>query len=299
MAQRLGGGREGKEDRSTPQSAYILHKKGSAIEAGEALCTGSLQRRPASAHSRCNRLSRSAIRGETALSTASFPENKQTSITLHNFTHWNRHFRHARGSTNGPIDRDFGPGHHAGPGVDIFQQPSCHPLAHGGVGPGLQIVFAIFVLRLTSARPCWRRRAARMKFLAYSFAGSGLVFGELGKQLSSLGMIFAFQVLPTIIFISAFFAVLYHYGVMQLIIRLIAKLMSRPWGSAARKAQRCCQHLHGPDRSAAHHPSVSLRRNKFRTHDHHDRGMAHVSGGIMAAYILYGVEAKHLLAPSS
>ena len=59
------------------------------------------------------------------------------------------------------------------------------------------------------------------RMLDYSFAGSQMVFGELGKQHSSFGSIFAFQVLPTIIFISALFAVLYHIGVMQIVIKVL------------------------------------------------------------------------------
>jgi CNT family concentrative nucleoside transporter len=68
------------------------------------------------------------------------------------------------------------------------------------------------------------------KLLAYAFAGSSFVFGDLGAQHSKIAgafgtNFFAFQVLPTIIFISAFFAVLYYLGVMQLIIRGFARAM--------------------------------------------------------------------------
>ena len=60
--------------------------------------------------------------------------------------------------------------------------------------------------------------------LSYAFAGSEFIFGEFGKQNSSYGSIVAFQVLPTIIFISALFAALYHLGIMQLVIRDAAAL---------------------------------------------------------------------------
>jgi CNT family concentrative nucleoside transporter len=78
------------------------------------------------------------------------------------------------------------------------------------------------------------------KMLACTFAGTKMVFGELGLPNSGAfgnllaqlpghsanqGAIFAFQVLPTIIFISAFFAVLYHIGVMQIVIRAMAWVM--------------------------------------------------------------------------
>lgn len=93
-------------------------------------------------------------------------------------------------------------------------------------GLSLQIVFALLVLEWTvGQRILSSVGAAITRMLAYSFAGSQMVFGDLGKQHSTYGMIFAFQVLPTIIFISALFAVLYHIGVMQLVIRVFARLM--------------------------------------------------------------------------
>jgi CNT family concentrative nucleoside transporter len=100
-------------------------------------------------------------------------------------------------------------------------------------GLGLQIVFAIFVLKVDAGRRLFQAAGAAVnRLLAYSFEGSKFVFGELGKQGSSLGFYFAFQVLPTIIFIAAFFAVLYHFGVMQFIIKQVAKLMTRVMGAS-------------------------------------------------------------------
>ena len=84
---------------------------------------------------------------------------------------------------------------------------------------GLQIVFAIFVLKVEFGRRLFAGAGNAVNhLLSYSFEGSKFVFGELGKQGSSMGFYFAFQVLPTIIFIAAFFAILYHFGVMQFII---------------------------------------------------------------------------------
>ena len=89
-----------------------------------------------------------------------------------------------------------------------------------GWGLGLQLTFAVFVLRADIGRRIFQMAGnAVNRLLSYAFAGSEFVFGDLGKQGSHLGFYFAFQVLPTVIFIAAFFAVLYHYGVMQFIIR--------------------------------------------------------------------------------
>src|SRR5260370_3857069 len=95
-------------------------------------------------------------------------------------------------------------------------------------GLGLQVVFAIFVLKIELGRILFQKAGdAVNRLLSYSFEGSKFVFGALGAQGSSMGLFFSFQVLPTVIFIAAFFAVLYHYGIMQFIIKLSAKVMTR------------------------------------------------------------------------
>jgi concentrative nucleoside transporter, CNT family len=94
-------------------------------------------------------------------------------------------------------------------------------------GLGLQLVFALFVLRLEFGRWLFQQAGDYVnRLLSYAYVGSEFVFGDLGKQGSHLGFYFAFQVLPTVIFIAAFFAILYHIGVMQLIIRLFAWVMT-------------------------------------------------------------------------
>jgi CNT family concentrative nucleoside transporter len=108
-------------------------------------------------------------------------------------------------------------------------------------------------------------------------------------------MIFAFQVLPTVIFISAFFAVLYYYGVMQFIIRQMARVMIRMGASGAESLDVAASIFMGQTEAPLTiRPYLpTLTRSELMTVM--TAGMAHVSGGIMGAYILYGVEAKHLL----
>ena len=160
----------------------------------------------------------------------------------------------------------------------------------------LQFVFALFVLRFSFGRNLleWAGNGVN-KFLQYSFAGSQMVFGELGRKGGQLGLIFAFQVLPTVIFISAFFAVLYHYGIMQFIIRQAAKVMIRMGASGAESLDVAASIFMGQTEAPLTiRPYLpSLTRSELMTVM--TAGMAHVSGGIMGAYILYGVEAKHLL----
>jgi concentrative nucleoside transporter, CNT family len=164
------------------------------------------------------------------------------------------------------------------------------------LGLVLQFLFAIFVLRFSFGRNLleWAGNGVD-KFLQYSFAGSQMVFGELGRKGGQFGLIFAFQVLPTVIFISAFFAVLYHYGVMQFIIRQMAKGMVRMGASGAESLDVAASIFMGQTEAPLTiRPYLpTLTRSELMTVM--TAGMAHVSGGIMGAYILYGVEAKHLL----
>ncbi len=164
-------------------------------------------------------------------------------------------------------------------------------------GLGLQITFAFFVLKFEFGRRLFQAAGnAVNKLLGYSYAGSEFVFGEVGKRSSSLGFIFAFQVLPTIIFIAAFFALLYYFGVMQVIIKMAAWVMTRVMGASGVESLNVAASIfmgqtEAPLTIRPFLPQVT--RSELMTIM--TSGMAHVSGGIMAAYIAFGIEAKHLL----
>jgi concentrative nucleoside transporter, CNT family len=164
-------------------------------------------------------------------------------------------------------------------------------------GLGLQFVFAVFVLRIDAGRQAFQKAGDVVnRLLSYAFAGSQFVFGELGKQGSHLGFYFAFQVLPTIIFIAAFFAVLYHYGVMQFIIKIAAWVMTRVMGASGAESLNVAASIFMGQTEAplTIRPFLpDLTRSELMTVM--TSGMAHVSGGIMAAYIAFGIEPKHLL----
>jgi concentrative nucleoside transporter, CNT family len=164
-------------------------------------------------------------------------------------------------------------------------------------GLGLQIAFALFVLKLDFGRMLFQKAGDAVKWLlGFSYPGSQFVFGDLGKQVSPLGFYFAFQVLPTIIFIAAFFAVLYHYGVMQFIIKQAARVMTRFMGASGAESLNVAASIFMGQTEAplTIRPFLpDLTRSELMTVM--TSGMAHVSGGIMAAYIAFGIEAKHLL----
>ena len=97
----------------------------------------------------------------------------------------------------------------------------------------MQIAFAFLVFHWTFGQQLFFRAGDGVnRLLGYAFAGSEFVFGELGRRNSSIGFIFAFQVLPTIIFIAALFALLYYLGVMQVIIRGRPGVMQRVMGAS-------------------------------------------------------------------
>jgi CNT family concentrative nucleoside transporter len=164
-------------------------------------------------------------------------------------------------------------------------------------GLGLQFAFAVFVLKVEIGRLIFQKAGNVVnKLLSYSYAGSYFVFGDLGKQGSPMGFYFAFQVLPTIIFIAAFFAVLYHFGVMQFIIRQAAKVMTRAMGASGAESLNVAASIFMGQTEAplTIRPFLpDLTRSELMTVM--TSGMAHVSGGIMAAYIAFGIDPKHLL----
>src|SRR6266404_6172403 len=167
-------------------------------------------------------------------------------------------------------------------------------------GFGLQLALGFFVLKLSiGGRIFGFLGNGANKLLSFSYAGSAFVFGDIGlpKELSRLGFSFAFQVLPTIIFIAAFFAVLYHLGIMQLIIRGAAWLMQRVMGASGAESLNVAASIFMCQTEAplTIRPFLpKLTKSELMTVM--TSGMAHVSGGIMAAYIkVGGAEAKHLL----
>src|ERR1700692_409830 len=164
-------------------------------------------------------------------------------------------------------------------------------------GLGLQFAFAVFVLRIDVGRRIFQYAGdAVNKLLSYAFVGSQFVFGDLGKQGSRLGFYFAFQVLPTVIFIAAFFAILYHYGIMQFIIKMAAWVMTRVMGASGAESLNVAASIFMGQTEAplTIRPFLpDLTRSELMTVM--TSGMAHVSGGIMAAYIAFGIEPKHLL----
>lgn len=178
-------------------------------------------------------------------------------------------------------------------------------------GLGLQILFALIVLKTTAGQRVFQTLGGWMnRLLDFAFVGSSMVFGPLGDKevwprimnqvLGAEGarysVIFAFQVLPTIIFIAALFAVLYYFGVMQVIVRLFAIVMRRVMrASGAESLNVAASIFMGQTEAPLTIRPYLPRMTESELMTVMTAGMAHISGGIMAAYILFGIEAQHLL----
>jgi CNT family concentrative nucleoside transporter len=178
-------------------------------------------------------------------------------------------------------------------------------------GLGLQVVFAIIVLKTSVGERVFTFLGVYItRLLGFAGVGSAFVFGALGDNAvwtrvmtGALGpdgaqsaSMFAFQVLPTIIFIAALFAILYYFGVMQFVVRIFAVVMHRVMkASGAESLNVAASIFMGQTEAPLTIRPYLPEMTQSELMTVMTSGMAHISGGIMAAYVLFGVEAKHLL----
>jgi CNT family concentrative nucleoside transporter len=162
----------------------------------------------------------------------------------------------------------------------------------------LQWGFALLVLRVPAGVRVLREAGAAVEsVLACALAGAEFVFGTpLVDRNGPAQFVFAFRVLPTVIFVAALFAVLYHLGVMQWVVRLFAVVMAWLMGTSGAESLNVAASLFLGQTEAplTIRPYLSkLTNSELLTVM--TSGMAHVSGGVMAAYFAYGVEPRHIL----
>lgn len=176
-------------------------------------------------------------------------------------------------------------------------------------GLGMQIVFAILVLKVDFVANIFDWISDKVvKFLNFSEAGAEFLFGGLVTDMDTFGYIFAFKVLPTIVFFSAFTSLLYYLGILQKIVKAFAWVMSKT------------MHLSGAESlAAAANIFIGQTEAPLVVKPYLDRmtksemlclmvgGMATIAGGVLAAFIAFlGGEsqaeqvifAKHLLTAS-
>lgn len=163
----------------------------------------------------------------------------------------------------------------------------------------IQIALGLIILKLPFGRQIFE--FARQLFtgiLDYTNEGSKFVFGGL-TDFNKVGFVFATMVLPTIIFMSSLMSVLYHLGIMQIVINFFAKIMVKTMGTSGAESLSCAANIFAGQTEAplVVKPFISkMTRSELLAMM--TGGMATVAGGVLAAYVGFGIDAGHLLAAS-
>jgi CNT family concentrative nucleoside transporter len=169
-------------------------------------------------------------------------------------------------------------------------------------GLGLQLLLALFILKLPFGRQCFEwMGAAVTTLLDFSKQGSTFVFGDLVTKMDRFGFIFCFQVLPAIIFVGSLMGIAYHVGIMQLIVTWTARLMVRTMKTSGAESLNAVGTVFVGQSEAPLliKPYIQgMTRSELNTIM--TSGMATIAGSVMAAYIgMLGSDwAPHLLAAS-
>jgi len=166
----------------------------------------------------------------------------------------------------------------------------------------LQLFFALIILKTEPGAVVFHSiEIYATKLLSFSKAGASFLFGKLGDQNSSLkpGFIFAFQVLPTIIFFSALMSILYHLKIMQWIIKGVAYVMQKTMKISGAESMAVAANAFIGQTEA---PLVIEPYIKHMTTSElmtlMTGGMATIAGSVLVAYVGLGVSAGHLVAAS-
>ncbi len=174
-------------------------------------------------------------------------------------------------------------------------------------GLGLQFAFALFILHTTAGRKTFdAAQAAFMALLECANKGSELVFGPLAKPAllneklgPGNGFIFVITVTATIILVSALSSLLYHYGILQRVVRGIAWVMQRLMGTSGSESLAAAANIFMGQTEA---PLVVKPYLKRMTQSELMAlmigGMATIAGGVLAAYVGFNISAGHLLTAS-
>ena len=179
-------------------------------------------------------------------------------------------------------------------------------------GLGLQFLFALLILRTPPGR--WVFEAAKSfieKVLALSDQGAGFIFGKLANgsavnyvdaatgDPAAIGMVFAFQILPTVIFFGALMSVLYHLGIIQALVRAVAAVMSRTMGTSGAESLSAAGNIFvGQTESPLIIKPYVNEMTRSELMAVMCGGFATVAGGVLAAYARFGIDPGHLLAAS-
>jgi CNT family concentrative nucleoside transporter len=159
-----------------------------------------------------------------------------------------------------------------------------------GTGIIMQIIFAFIVLKTTIGKDIFSGLShAFVALLGFTIEGAKFVFGSLanGPEVQgSFGFFFAFQVLPTIIFFASLMTILYHLGVMQRVVQGIAWVMAKVMGTSGAESLSVAANVFVGQTEAplVVRPYIAtMTQSELLTMM--IGGMAHIAGGVMAAYV--------------
>ncbi len=173
-------------------------------------------------------------------------------------------------------------------------------------GLGLQLLFALFILKTSIGKPLFEfLDKAISKLISFSDAGGDFLFTsfvpDVGFHTALVN--FAFRALPTIIFFSALMSVLYHLGIIQFVVKWIAKAMQKTMGTSGSETLSVSANIFVGQTEAP------LMVRPFISKMTHSElmavmvgGFATVAGGVLAIYVKWLTDipgiAGHLLAAS-
>lgn len=167
-------------------------------------------------------------------------------------------------------------------------------------GLGLQLILALFILKTDIGRNSFQALGTLVtKLLDFTKVGSTFVFGSMVSNPQNFGFIFAFQVLPTIVFVGSLMGIMYHLGIMQKVISFIAKIMVKTMGTSGAESLSAvgCVFVGQSEAPLLIRPYIA-DMTKSELMAIMTGGMATIAGSVMAAYIGLGIPASHLLAAS-
>ena len=167
-------------------------------------------------------------------------------------------------------------------------------------GLSLQIVLGLLIIRTEWGAALFSTMGDGVRaMLVFADQGSLFVFGQAADPNGTLGSVFAFRVLPIVIFISALFSVLYFMGIMQRIVLLMAKTMHRLMGVSGSESLAAAANVFMGQTEApiivAPYISAMTRSELMALMT---TGMATVSGAVLGAYIALGIRPEYLLSAS-
>lgn len=166
-------------------------------------------------------------------------------------------------------------------------------------GIALQLVFGLLILKTSAGRAVFSAAGdAFSAVLNYTAEGSKFLFGSLALP-QTVGFIFVTMVLPTIIFMSALMSVLYHLGIMQKVVEVVARVMMKVMKASGAESLAAAANIFVGQTEA---PLVIKPYVNTMTRSEimclMTGGMATVAGGVLAAFVGFGIDAGHLLAAS-